>query len=511
MERFAFKGVASNLVTYLTDVVNMSNSAAAKTVNSWCGLTSIMPLLVAPLADSLWDHYSTTLAFSFFYILGLAALTSSTLSWAWPVHISKSASTFFMFWSLCLISFGLGGYNPSLQAFGADQLGEEEDLPCNQTDQKTRSKRTLFFTWWYFGVCSGSLLGVSIMSYIQDTLGWSLGFAVPTLVMVASIMLFSCNTKSYAYNPAKVALDNPKPFHSMVQCLKIAISRVFKCGIGELDHKVGLPELEMQENQLSSQKLVGIKVFNGEDSSSSMTLLDHVKVILRLLPIWTMLLMFAVIFQQPATFFTKQGMTMRRNIGTTFKIPPATLQASITISIILLMPLYDKILVPLARIITRDDGAITVMQRMGVGMVLSVIAMIIAALTEEKRLRTPSMSIFWLLPQYILLGISDIFTVVGMQEFFYGEVPVKMKTMGIALYTSVFGVGSFLSALMISLIEFFTTKGGKQSWFSDDMTKARLDKYYWLLAISSTMSLIVYVILCRFHKSRSDLANVYSL
>lgn len=267
----------------------------------------------------------------------------------------------------------------------------------------------------------------------------------------------------------------------------------------------------MQENQLSSQKLVGIKVFNGEDSSSSMTLLDHVKVILRLLPIWTMLLMFAVIFQQPATFFTKQGMTMRRNIGTTFKIPPATLQASITISIILLMPLYDKILVPLARIITRDDGAITVMQRMGVGMVLSVIAMIIAALTEEKRLRTPSMSIFWLLPQYILLGISDIFTVVGMQEFFYGEVPVKMKTMGIALYTSVFGVGSFLSALMISLIEFFTTKGGKQSWFSDDMTKARLDKYYWLLAISSTMSLIVYVILCRFHKSRSDLANVYSL
>jgi peptide/histidine transporter 3/4 len=49
-------------------------------------------------------------------------------------------------------------------------------------------------------------------------------------------------------------------------------------------------------------------------------------------------------------------------------------------------------------------------------------------------------SIFWLLPQYILLGISDIFTVVSMQEFFYGEVPKNMRTMGIALYTSVFGV-----------------------------------------------------------------------
>ena len=69
MERFAFKGVASNLVTYLTDIIKMTNSTAAKTVNTWCGFTSIMPLLVAPLADSLWDHYSTILASAFFYIL----------------------------------------------------------------------------------------------------------------------------------------------------------------------------------------------------------------------------------------------------------------------------------------------------------------------------------------------------------------------------------------------------------------------------------------------------------
>jgi peptide/histidine transporter 3/4 len=58
---------------------------------------------------------------------------------------------------------------------------------------------------------------------------------------------------------------------------------------------------------------------------------------IKLLPIWTMLLVFAVIFQQPATFFTKQGMTMKRNIGANFKIPPATLQSSITLSIILLI------------------------------------------------------------------------------------------------------------------------------------------------------------------------------
>lgn len=69
MERFAFKGVIANLVTYLTDVAKMSNSTAAKTVNSWCGVTSMLPLLVAPLADSYWYRYSTILASSLLYII----------------------------------------------------------------------------------------------------------------------------------------------------------------------------------------------------------------------------------------------------------------------------------------------------------------------------------------------------------------------------------------------------------------------------------------------------------
>lgn len=246
-------------------------------------------------------------------------------------------------------------------------------------------------------------------------------------------------------------------------------------------------------------------------------LLEIAKVMLRLLPIWTMLLMFAVIFQQPPTFFTKQGMTMKRNIGSHFKIPPATLQSAITLSIIFLMPFYDAFFIPFARFITRNEKGINVMQRMGIGMFLSVIAMILAALVETKRLElsknltvsdsksgTVALSIFWLLPQYIILGISDIFTVVGMQEFFYSEVPVSMRTMGIALYTSVFGVGSFLSALLISLVEHFTSSnGGKQGWFSDDMGEARLDKYYWLLALSSAVSLIMYIVLCKFFKSRT--------
>ncbi|CAK7338675.1 unnamed protein product [Dovyalis caffra] len=511
MERFAFKGVASNLVTYLTDVVKMSNSAAAKTVNNWCGFTSMLPLLVASLADS-WDRYSTILTSSFLYVVGLVALTSTALAWA--QHSTSNVSSSYLFWSLCLISLGQGGYNPSLQAFGADQIANDDELPSTK-DEKKSNQKGLFFQWWYFGICGGSLAGVTVMSYIQDTFGWVLGFAIPTIAMVTSILLFWCGSRIYTYRQDDTISERPS--RDIVRAIKEAASRFMSSRITSSRDKPEIIELELQEKPLC-QNSPNAKGLKEKTSTGINHLVENGKVVLRLLPIWTMLLMFAVIFQLPATFFTKQGMTMKRNVGSSFKIPPATLQSSITVSIILLMPFYDALLIPLAQSITRDDKGISVTKRMGIGMLLSIIAMAIAALVETKRLEIGRkmgvvdpkletevpLSIFWLLPQYILLGISDIFTVVGMQEFFYSEVPVRMRTMGIALYTSVFGVGSFLSALLISMVEYFTSSRGKgQSWFSDDMREARLDKYYWLLALLSTLSFVFYVIFCKCYVSSS--------
>lgn len=127
------------------------------------------------------------------------ALTSTTLIWSLMTTATSSAFVA-LFSSLYLISIGLGGLNPSLQAFGADQLEPEDNLPVKKDDPSTKSsQRTLFFQWWYFGVCTGSLCGVSILSYVEDTVGWSIGFGIPTVAMILSIVFFSGGTKFYTY------------------------------------------------------------------------------------------------------------------------------------------------------------------------------------------------------------------------------------------------------------------------------------------------------------------------
>ncbi|CAL5019504.1 unnamed protein product [Urochloa decumbens] len=492
VERFVYKGVASNLVTYLTDVVKMSTSSAAKSVSTWNGVTSMLPLASAILADSFWDRYSTITVSSSLYIAGLVGLAS------WAVLYSRMPRSL-LFLPLYLISVGQGGYNPSLQAFGADQL-RIDDTESVSAEEKNQVK-SLFFQWWYFGICSGSLLGNSIMSYIQDTCGWGLGFTIPCGVMILSVIVFCCGTALYTHKEQNTA---NKPSESIFKVLKEVVTYILTRKVRLLaraDDNSDISELELEEKALKDEFTDPREVDNGREAPPAPNVTET---ILRLLPIWTTLLIFAVDFQQPMTFFTNQGMLMNHKVGSTFVIPPAILQSSTTMSVILLMPLYDKIFVPLMRMFTQEEKGITVLQRTGIGMVLSVVAMVVAAIVELKRLRLASngdatqLSISWLLPQYILLGVADVFTVVGMQEFFYTQVPSTMRTIGIALYLSVFGFGSFLGSFLISVLETTTARMGEgHGWFSDDPMQERLDKYYLFLALLSTISFVFFTYLCK--------------
>lgn len=148
----------------------------------------------------------------------------------------------FLSLSLYLISLGQGGYNPSLQAFGADQFDDEEELPCSKDDTSSKNK-TLFFQWWYFGICSGSLMGVTVMSYIQDTFGWVIGFAIPAISMVVSILIFSCGSPIYVYKHHDDHQPK-KPFMDIFQTIKASALKCFHCGIKLPNDKAEVVELE---------------------------------------------------------------------------------------------------------------------------------------------------------------------------------------------------------------------------------------------------------------------------
>jgi peptide/histidine transporter 3/4 len=221
---------------------------------------------------------------------------------------------------------------------------------------------------------------------------------------------------------------------------------------------------------------------------------------------------YAIVFPQSSTFFVKQAATMDRSISPGFEIPAASLESFSSISMILCIAIYDRLFVPVARALTRKPSGISMLQRIGTGMFLSAVSIAFAALVEMKRLEiaqesglvnepnvTVPMSVWWLVPSYVLFGVADVFTMVGLQELFYDQVPSDLKSVGLSLYLSIFGVGKFLSSFLISVIEKATAGIGCYSWFDNNLNRAHLDYFYWILAALSVVELIMYMYYTRFY------------
>lgn len=86
-----------------------------------------------------------------------------------------------------------------------------------------------------------------------------------------------------------------------------------------------------------------------------------------------------------------------------------------------------------------------------------------------------------------------MFTMVGLQEFFCYQVPTELRSIvNVTLCFSIFGLGSFLSSLLIFSIEKATDGDGEHSWFNDNLNGAHLDYYYWVLTRMSAVGLSLF-------------------
>lgn len=242
----------------------------------------------------------------------------------------------------------------------------------------------------------------------------------------------------------------------------------------------------------------------------TLTDVEEVKLVLRMLPIWATNIMFWTVYAQMTTFSVSQATTMDRHIGKSFQIPAASLTVFFVGSILLTVPVYDKVVVPLTRKLLKNPQGLTPLQRIGVGLVLSLLAMVSAALTEIKRLRAARshgltddptavipLSVFWLVPQFFFVGSGEAFTYIGQLDFFLRECPKGMKTMSTGLFLSTLSLGFFFSSLLVTIVHKVT--GSKKPWLADNLNQGKLYDFYWLLAILSALNFLIFLVCAKWY------------
>ncbi|KAL2234115.1 UNVERIFIED_CONTAM: Protein NRT1/ PTR FAMILY 5.4 [Sesamum indicum] len=501
-ERFAYYGVAGNLFMYLTKVLGQPTATAAKNVNTWQGVSAIFPVVGGFLADSYVGRFKTILLSSIIYLIGLVLLTVAVSAVPLPLrHI-----VFFI--ALYILSIGEGGHKPCVQTFAADQF--DENIP------EEKAAKSSFFNWWYVGIVCGATAAVLVVIYVEDYVGWSLGFGMLAVAVAAALIVFLAGSGGYR-RQAPVG----SPFTRVAQ---VVVAAARKRGLSEREGRGVCDEDDVNmEGGAGVQALARTPQFrfldkamiiDDIDASSEkrnpwrlcpVNQVEEAKLVFQLIPIWFSCLMFAIVIAQLGTYFTKQGSTLNRSITPTFQIPAASFQVFTGLTILASVLLYERALIPLARALTGRPSGITILQRIGTGLLLSVLTMAVAACIEGRRVRIARekglldepksvvpMAVWWLLPQYMLCGLSDVFTVVGLQELFYEQMPVGMRSIGAAAYITVTGVGSFLSSALITIVQGISSRCGHE-WLGDNINRGNVEYFYWVLAAMSAANFCGYV------------------
>ncbi|XP_047942293.1 protein NRT1/ PTR FAMILY 5.2-like isoform X2 [Salvia hispanica] len=518
-ERMAYYGIASNLVIYLTNKLHEGTVESANNVTNWIGTVWMTPLIGAYFADAYLGRYWTFMIASSIYLTGMVLLTFVvSLSALHPgscgngvkeQDCDKKASTLqigIFYLALYIIAIGTGGTKPNISTMGADQFDDYEP--------KERLQKLSFFNWWVFSILVGTLFSNTFLIYIQDNVGWAVGYALPTAGLAVSIVVFIFGTRYYRH---KLPPGSP-----LTRMARVLVATVRKWGAVVPNDPKQLYELPLDEYSSSGQFrldhssclsfLDKAAVQTGSSSPwmlSPVTQVEQTKQMVKMIPILAATFVPSTMVAQTHTLFIKQGTTLDRAISSHFKIPPACLSAFTTIFMLITVVIYDRLFVPFARRRTKNPRGISLLQRMGTGLVIHVLIMAMAFLAERRRLsvarengiygkdETVPLSIFILLPQFGLMGVADNFVEVAKLEFFYDQAPEGMKSIGTAYSMLSLGIGYFLSSLVVSTVADVSKRNGR-GWIMNNLNVSHLDYYYAFCALLSFLNLVFFLIVAKF-------------
>ncbi|KAJ7943539.1 NRT1/PTR family protein 2.2 [Quillaja saponaria] len=534
-ERLAAIGLLANFMVYLTRELHLDQVSASNVLNIWSGITNFAPLIGAFISDAYVGRFKTIAFASCSSFLGM--LTVTLTAWLPELHPPpctplqqaagqcmkvSNAQLGILVLGLGFLSIGTAGIRPCSIPFGVDQF--------DPTTDEGRKGINSFFNWYYTTFTVVLILTQTVVVYIQDSVSWKIGFAIPTLCMFCSIILFFIGTKVYVHVKVEGSV-----FSGLAQVVVAAYKK----------HKINLPVGEIKVDgiyydppltgNIAFSKLPFTNQFRflnkaalimeGELSPDgtvvnkwrlcSIQQVEELKCIIRIMPIWAAGIISLTSIVQQGTFTVQQALKMDRHLGPKFQIPAGSLGVISLITIGLWLPFYDRILVPNLRKITKIEGGITQLQRIGIGTVFSILSMVVAGLIEKMRrdsanlnknggLGVAPLSVWWLAPQLILMGFCEAFNIIGQIEFYNKEFPEHMRSIANALFSCSFAGANYVSSLLVTIVHRSTETKHRPDWLVNDINAGRLDYFYFLIAGLCVLNLVYFVYVARLYRYKTS-------
>ncbi|KAH0918535.1 hypothetical protein HID58_026195 [Brassica napus] len=421
MENIVFVANGFNFVEYFMSSMHYSPATAANMVTNFMGTTFLLTLLGGFIADSFLTNFTTFIIFCCLELMGLILLTFQSYSPKLQPESDKTPSTLqatILFTGLYAMAFGAGGIKASLPTHGGDQL-----------DRGNPRLISRFFNWFYFSICCGSILAVTIVVSIEESKGWFWSFTISAGTLALALFIF------------------------MAGCLDKA----------------------MLNKNISAIEVAETRTFLG------------------LLPIFFSTIAMNCCLAQLSTFSVQQGMIMDRKLFGSFEIPVPSLVAIPLLLVILSAPLYDYFEKRISLDISPSFNLYRIRLGLALSSFSMVIAAIVETTRKYVAVHSDfKISVLWLMVQYLLLTVADTLAFGGMLDFFYREAPSNMKSMSTALGWCSTAFGFFLSTALVEVTNTITGWLGHQWLGGEDLNETSLELFYVVLFVLNTLNLLNY-------------------
>ena len=142
------------------------------------------------VADTFLGRYNTIYGSSLLYVVGTIILAAATFDYGASYGLSTGSKEAFLGISLLLISVGTGGIKANVSPLGADQIENEGPVIVQR-----------FFDWFYWFIQVGSLFAYTIVAYVQQEVSFFYGFLITAVSIVCATILLLVGRKHYILHP----------------------------------------------------------------------------------------------------------------------------------------------------------------------------------------------------------------------------------------------------------------------------------------------------------------------
>ncbi|KAM8970728.1 solute carrier family 15 member 3 isoform 1-T1 [Sarcophilus harrisii] len=525
LERASFFGISSNLVLYLNSLnFNWDGEQATRAALVFLGASYLLSPIGGWLADVYLGRYATIITSLLIYaaascLLPLTAFPDGRQSFCGGMPTAviqppcpgqdcqrESPSPYCaptMYGGLLLLALGISSVKANLTSFGADQV---MDLGRDATRR--------FFNWFYWSINLGAVLSLFLVAFIQQNISFLVGYTIPVVCVGLALLVFIC--------AGPLFITKPPTGSQVSSMLKLAIQRCCpqccRC----------LLRPSRDEDELPGRRWSPRGPSHHEDVTNFRVLVRILPVMLTLVPYWM------VYFQMQSTYVL-QGLHLQiphifqnpldngsnsnklPQDRSSYRFPEAWLLLANVVMVLVLVPLKDRLLDPFLQ---RRKLLPSLLKKMALGMFFGFASVIVAGILETKRLQyihrnetvaqeigldvyfAAPLYIWWQIPQYLLIGISEIFASIPGLEFAYSEAPRSMQGAIMGIFYFLSGVGSLLGSGLVALLSL--PAGGWLHCPRDygNINNCRLDLYFFLLAgIQAATALLFLAIATRYETS----------